>query len=70
MDFSKFASSALKGITKIGKYDYTEPLPEGEFFYQKEATGDAFTAGFGKAVMLPDDVKTKKYYIQKKYLTI
>lgn len=63
MDFSKIASSALKSITKIGKYDYTEPLPEGEFFYQKKVNGDTFTAGFGKAVMLPDDIKTKKYYI-------
>lgn len=63
MDFSKLASNALKGITKIGKYAYAEPLPDGEFFYQKEAKSEYFTAGFGKAVMLPDDIKTKKYYI-------
>ena len=63
MDFSKLASTALKSITKIGKYTYTEPLPDGEFFYQKEAQAEYFTAGFGKAVMLPDDIKTKKYYI-------
>ncbi len=63
MDFSKIASSALKGITKIGKYDYTQPIPESEFNYTKEAASKYFTAGFGKAVMLPDDIKTKKYYI-------
>ncbi len=63
MDFSKLASSALKGITKIGKYGYTEPIPESEFNYTKKAEAKYFTAGFGKAVMLPDDIKTKKYYI-------
>ena len=63
MDFSKLASSALKGITKIGKYSYTEPIPESEFSYTKKAEAKYFTAGFGKAVMLPDDIKTKKYYI-------
>lgn len=63
MDFSKLASSALKGITKIGKYGYTEPIPEGEFHYTEKAEAKYFTAGFGKAVMLPDDIKTKKYYI-------
>lgn len=63
MDFSKLASSALKGITKIGKYSYTEPIPESEFNYTEKAEAKYFTAGFGKAVMLPDDIKTKKYYI-------
>ena len=63
MDFAKLASSALKGITKIGKYGYTEPIPESEFNYTEKAEAKYFTAGFGKAVMLPDDIKTKKYYI-------
>lgn len=63
MDFSKLVSSALKGITRIGKYDYTAPIPESEFNYTEKATAKYFTAGFGKAVMLPDDIKTKKYYI-------
>ncbi len=63
MDFSKLASSALKGITKIGRYGYTEPIPESEFNYTEKAEAKYFTAGFGKAVMLPDDIKTKKYYI-------
>ena len=63
MDFSKIASSALKGITKIGRYGYTEPIPESRFNYTKKAEAKYFTAGFGKAVMLPDDIKTKKYYI-------
>ncbi len=63
MDFSKIASAALKGITRMAKREYAEMLPESEFLYQKKAEADYFTAGFGKAVMLPDDVKTKKYYI-------
>ncbi len=63
MDMSKLASSALKGITRFAGTEYAEMLPEGKFFYQKEAKSEFFTAGFGKAVMLPDDVKTKKYYI-------
>ena len=29
----------------------------------KEPTSDKFTVGFGKAVLLPDDIDTKKYYI-------
>ncbi len=63
MDFSKLASAALKKITHIGKYSYTEPIPENEFHYTEKANAKYFTAGFGKAVMLPDDIKTKKYYI-------
>ena len=63
MDISKLASSALNGITRLAGADYAETLPDGEFFYQKEVKSEYFTAGFGKAVMLPDDVKTKKYYI-------
>ena len=63
MDISKFASSALKGITNIGRFNYTEPIPDGEFCYTKDAAAEYFTAGFGKAVMLPDDINKKKYYI-------
>lgn len=63
MDIGKLASSALKGINNLAKTEYAEMLPDGEFFYTKEASCDRFTAGFGKAVMLPDDVSTKKYYI-------
>ncbi len=63
MDLSKLATAALKGINRIGRYDYTDNLPEPEFHYTKQASAEYFTAGFGKAVMLPDDVKTKKYYI-------
>ena len=63
MERSKLLSSALKSITNIGRYDYTQPIPESEFDYTKEAKAKYFTAGFGKAVMLPDDIRTKKYYI-------
>ncbi len=63
MDLGKIASSALKGITSMAKTDFAEILPESDFFYQKSAVSDHYTAGFGKAVMLPDDIKTKKYYI-------
>ena len=63
MDLSKLATAALKGINRIGRYDYTDTLPAGTFNYLKEAKSEYFTAGFGKAVMLPDDIKTKKYYI-------
>ena len=63
MDISKLASSALKSITNIGRFNFTEPIPDGEFNYTKEAAAEYFTAGFGKAVMLPDDINKKKYYI-------
>ncbi len=63
MDFSKIASSALKGINRMARTDFAEMLPDGEFNYQDSAISKYFTAGFGKCVMLPDDIKTKKYYI-------
>ncbi|MBR3768682.1 MAG: hypothetical protein IKL10_10665 [Clostridia bacterium] len=63
MDIMKLASSALKGITQFAGSGYADVLPDGEFHYTKKAASKYFTAGFGKAVMLPDDIKTKKYYI-------
>lgn len=63
MDIMKLASSALKGITGLARAEYAEMLPDGEFHYCEKAKAKYFTAGFGKAVMLPDDIKTKKYYI-------
>ncbi len=63
MDFSKIASSALKGINAMAKTTYAEMLEDGEFDYTEASPSQHFTAGFGKAVMLPDDIKTKKYYI-------
>lgn len=63
MDFSKIASSALKTINNLGAKDYAVPTEDSVFDYTPEALSDHFTAGFGKAVMLPDDVKQKKYYI-------
>lgn len=63
MDFSKLVSSALGKINTLGAKEYALPLEEAEFDYTKEAVSDHFTAGFGKACFLPDDIKTKTYYI-------
>lgn len=63
MDFGKIASSVLKGINKTVKTKYAELIPESDYSYTKTENSEYFTAGFGKAVMLPDDIKTKKYYI-------
>ena len=63
MDLSSLFSSAMGGINAIGKRDYAEPLEDGAFDYTSKAASDRFTAGFGRAVMLPDDVDKKNYYI-------
>lgn len=63
MDVNKLASSLLKGINKTAKTQYAELIPETEYFQSQSSDTEYFTAGFGKAVMLPDDIKTKKYYI-------
>lgn len=63
MDISKLASSALHRIVSMGTKDYAEPIEESDFVYTESPKSDYFTAGFGKAVMLPDDIKTKTYYI-------
>ncbi len=39
------------------------PLPEGEFSAPAKAPAEYFTAGFGKAPVLPEDIDTAKYYI-------
>lgn len=38
-------------------------LPNGEFYYTKNAKSSYFTAGFGKRAVIPDDIETKKYFI-------
>lgn len=63
MDLSKLASAALNRITGIGTKEMAVPIDASYFDYNKEAMSDHFTAGFGKSVMLPDDVKTQTYYI-------
>lgn len=60
-------SNALNGIVTLGqkKADkkITPPIEDGKFDYVPEAKGEYFTAGFGKAVMLPDDIDKETYYI-------
>ena len=63
MDISKLASTTINRLMTIGTKNYADPLEDAEFDYTKEAVSDHFTAGFGKAVMLPDDIKSKTYYI-------
>lgn len=63
MDISSLLTSAIGGINTLGKRAYAEPPEEGVFDYTQKAVSDRFTAGFGKAVMLPDDVGKKNYYI-------
>ena len=63
MDLSSLVSRGLGGVNALGRKPYAEPVPDGTFDYTPKALSDRFTAGFGKAVMVPDDVKTKTYYI-------
>lgn len=68
MDFEKLASNALGGLVsftrqKLEKTNIAPELKDGEFDYVEKATAKYFTAGFGKAVMLPDDINKKTYYI-------
>ncbi|MBQ6067005.1 MAG: hypothetical protein IJK89_09285 [Clostridia bacterium] len=63
MDLGSLASSALSGVNALGRKTYAEPPEDGMFDYTPKAVSDRFTAGFGKAVMLPDDVAKKRYYI-------
>lgn len=52
-------SAGKKAVRKNPVYD----LKDGEFDYLSEPVCDKFTAGFGKCVMLPPDIDSKKYYI-------
>ena len=63
MDLGALVSSALSGVTALGRKTYAEPIEDGVFDYTPKALSDRFTAGFGKAIMLPDDVDKKNYYI-------
>ncbi|MCQ2462438.1 MAG: hypothetical protein MJ177_03415 [Clostridia bacterium] len=62
----KLISDALNFITGMGqKKAARKPLPviaDGTFDYLAEG-GTHFTAGFGKCVMLPEDIDDAKYYI-------
>ena len=63
MDLSALVSSALNGINSLGTIPIAEPPEDGVFDYAPKAISDRFTAGFGKAVMIPDDVMKKTYFI-------
>ncbi len=61
-------SSLLTSIVKTrGKMSLkskaVKPLKDTRVDYIKTAESNHFTVGFGKAVVLPDDIETKKYYI-------
>lgn len=66
-NFDAMVSKALNGITSLGQKKADKravpPIKDGRFDYVPEAKSDYFTAGFGKAAMLPDDIDRKKYYI-------
>ncbi len=60
-------SNALNGIVALGQKKADKiPTPKtenGVFDYVPEAKSEYFTAGFGKAVMLPNDIGKRTYYI-------
>lgn len=66
-NFDVLVSDALNGIVALGqkKADKkaTPAIEDGVFDYVAEAKSEFFTAGFGKAVMLPDDIDKATYYI-------
>ena len=67
MDFSSMISGPLQKILlkKAKKTLVTnpaKPLPPTQVDFSKEK-GECFTVGFGKCVMLPEDIDKKKYYI-------
>ena len=40
-----------------------KPLEDTKVDFIENAVGECFTVGFGKSILLPDDIETKKYYI-------
>ncbi len=61
-------SSLLTTIVKTrGKMSLkskaVKPLENTKVDFIENAVGEHFTVGFGKSVLLPDDIETKKYYI-------
>lgn len=68
MDFSSLVSKPLQKILlKKGKKALStnpvKPLKKCKVDFLKEGSGDKYTVGYGKCVMLPDDIDNKKYYI-------
>ncbi|MBE6802611.1 MAG: hypothetical protein E7530_06980 [Ruminococcaceae bacterium] len=63
-----FVSSLLTTIVKTrGKMSLkskaVKPLEDTKVDFIDSAVGECFTVGFGKSILLPDDIETKKYYI-------
>ncbi len=63
-----FVSSLLTGVVKTrGKMSLkkrgVKPLDGVKVDFIDNPKGECFTIGFGKSVLLPDDIETKKYYI-------
>jgi hypothetical protein len=68
MDFSSIISNPLqKLLLSKGKKALStnpiKPLDECSVDFHNGDSGDRFTVGFGKCVMLPADIEKKKYYI-------
>lgn len=60
----KILEAYLKSVGKRSiRKNPVHALKEGKCDFIKEPVSEKFTAGFGKCVMLPDDIDTKKYYI-------
>ncbi len=67
MDFSSMISGPLQRILlkkakKAVNTNPAKPLPSTTVDFTQNK-GECFTVGFGKCVMLPDDIDKKKYYI-------
>ncbi len=67
-DFMKTVSKIIDvGISCSGKLmskkKAAEPISDSEFSYLPKTNEKYYTAGFGKAIMLPSDIDSKKYYI-------
>ena len=63
-----FVSSLLTTIVKTrGKMSLkskgVKPLEDTKVDFIDSDVGECFTVGFGKSILLPDDIDTKKYYI-------
>lgn len=68
MDFSSIISNPLQKLLLLkGKKALStnpiKPLDECSVDFHNGDSGDRFTVGFGKCVMLPTDIEKKKYYI-------
>ena len=68
MSAKKMLTGGLKKIasaprSKVKKGPQAPPLPTGEFDAIKKPASDFFSAGFGKATIIPPDLLRRKYYV-------